>query len=1137
MTEKLYLHHGGLKNFTAVCYFHISRKSREFYQFDETLFAKNGNVVLANFYAARVFAEKMNRKRDLSLYPERAVRAGQINAMGLLDEMLHHLIQMYREETAPKLFAEAIEWISRESGEKDLQHTLLTFIDHFPPPAVQKGEISAQQYLDGETEGTAHREITLEELLMLFISNANPALDPFEELFDDSSLSKQTPYRRVLKSLQDYLATQPAMGGDNLNLMDILLLPARKHPHSLRDQIEFLRSHWGIKLAKFTFRIFSSIDLMKEEEKPVFDGPGPTHVPDFAAEFAGEHEPEQFSPDLHWMPNVVMLAKSTYVWLDQLSKKYQRPINKLDQVPNEELQLLAQRGFNTLWLIGLWERSNASQKIKQWTGNPEAVSSAYSLFDYVIAWDLGGPEAMENLKQRAARFGIRMASDMVPNHTGIFSKWMLEHPDWFVQLPHPPFPNYRFTGGNLSEDPRMAIYIEDGYWNRTDAAVVFRRVDLHNGHERFIYHGNDGTSMPWNDTAQLNFLLPEVREAVIQTILHVARQFPVIRLDAAMTLAKRHFQRLWFPQPGSGGDIPSRAEHALTQEQFNAAFPVEFWREVVDRVAAEAPDTLLLAEAFWMMEGYFVRTLGMHRVYNSAFMNMLKNEENQKYRQTIKNTMDFNPEILKRYVNFMNNPDEETAVVQFGKGDKYFGICTLMATMPGLPMFGHGQVEGYSEKYGMEYKRAYWDETEDRYLVERHERDIFPLLKKRYLFSEVANFVLYDFVTGHGVNENVFAHSNRAGDERALVIYNNSYDRTDGWVRWSSATAHKNSDGFVQVSVTGGLDLPVSAQHFIVFRDLASGLEFIRESGQMAHEGIYAQLDGFQYHVFMEFRAVYDHDGSYRHLCDYLAGRGVPSVEAALREILLRPLHEPFRRILQPDFISGRADEPAAEIGHFISALAEVNSCSQKQAESIDRTMENLAHYYELFGENGKKYTTLTEVLDAVTLPNEAAYLWALLNGSSTMCDSGRDSSEVILAWFSEFMLYHAVEQEFSRQGKNAGDITHLLQLTRALLANAGWLKKAQEDLPAAFERLWSNHEMQEYVGLNRYENVLYFNRERFESLLAGLFICDLVGRKSGTRPTKKALDLSVKQMKKLSAAAEKAGYRLEEFRAQVVTV
>ena len=116
--------------------------------------------------------------------------------------------------------------------------------------------------------------------------------------------------------------------------------------------------------------------------------------------------------------------------------------------------------------------------------------------------------------------------------------------------------------------------------------------------------------------------------------------------------------------------------------------PVEFWREVVDRVAAEVPGTLLLAEAFWMLEGYFVRTLGMHRVYNSAFMHMLRDEDGPSYRRLIKETLEFDPEILKRYVNFMNNPDEKTAVEQFGKGDKYFGVAMVMATIPGLPMLG-----------------------------------------------------------------------------------------------------------------------------------------------------------------------------------------------------------------------------------------------------------------------------------------------------------------------------------------------------------------------------------------------------------------------------------------------------------------
>ena len=88
---------------------------------------------------------------------------------------------------------------------------------------------------------------------------------------------------------------------------------------------------------------------------------------------------------------------------------------------------------------------------------------------------------------------------------------------------HPPFPAYSFNGPDVSSDGRVEIKIEDHYFDRTDAAVVFRGADRWTGDTRYVYHGNDGTSFPWNDTAQLNYLKAEVREAVIQTILHVAR--------------------------------------------------------------------------------------------------------------------------------------------------------------------------------------------------------------------------------------------------------------------------------------------------------------------------------------------------------------------------------------------------------------------------------------------------------------------------------------------------------------------------------------------------------------------------------------------------------------------------------------
>src|SRR5437763_16699695 len=191
-----------------------------------------------------------------------------------------------------------------------------------------------------------------------------------------------------------------------------------------------------------------------------------------------------------------------------------------------------------------------------------------------------------------------MGSDMVPNHTGIDSRLVMEHPDWFISLPYPPFPAYRFDGPDLSTDERVEIRIEDHYYNKTDAAVVFRRRDRWSGDTRFIYHGNDGTSYPWNDTAQLDYLNADVREAVIQTILDVARRAPILRFDAAMVLARRHIRRLWYPEPGAGGAIPSRAEHAMTGAEFHRRMPKEFWREVVDRAAPHAPGTLPPAGAF-----------------------------------------------------------------------------------------------------------------------------------------------------------------------------------------------------------------------------------------------------------------------------------------------------------------------------------------------------------------------------------------------------------------------------------------------------------------------------------------------------------------------------------------------------------
>jgi hypothetical protein len=509
---------------------------------------------------------------------------------------------------------------------------------------------------------------------------------------------------------------------------------------------------------------------------------------------------------------------------------------------------------------------------------------------------------------------------------GIDADWVIEHPDWFLSRRESPFPVYRFEGPDISIDSRVEIKIEDHYYDHSDAAVVFRLRHHNDGSTRYVYHGNDGTAFAWNDTAQLDYSKAVVRESVIQIILEVARRFPIIRFDAAMVLAKRHIQRLWFPLPGTGGAIPSRAEDAMSQEAFDALIPHEFWREVVDRVAAEVPGTLLLAEAFWLLEGYFVRTLGMHRVYNSAFMNMLRDEENAKYRSYLKKTVEFDPDILKRYVNFMSNPDERTAIDQFGSGDKFFGVSLLLATLPGLPMFGHGQIEGFTERYGMDFKQAMLDEYSNEDLIARHQYLIAPLLRNRGLFAESENFLLYDFWKADGtVDENVFAYSNRRGHECGVIVYNNSYQSTYGTIHYSVGFLDKTAGNLQQRSLAYGLNLPHHHSTVIAYRDSVAGLEYLRRASDFHDHGLTLSLRGYQHVALLNWRELRSTASSpWDRLCDALHGAGVYSVDEALSKLQMQPLLEALRNAVSAEnigvfvdlshkFNEGKKEEPAKE--------------------------------------------------------------------------------------------------------------------------------------------------------------------------------------------------------------------------------
>jgi glycosidase len=1099
--------------------FHVRREPRERYAVERQLLGSRGDLVFADLAGIRSLAARMNDLREPGSPP---IHAGELAALGLLHELGHVLIARYEQRQAPGAMTRALADLETTLG-REATHLLDRFGQEFPGPGP-------------DPEPPAHR---LEELLLTRISNENPAIGPLLELVDDRPLARGTRYLEAIASLEAVFAAGPPSDIDGMSLIELMREPARHAPTSLAGQLRFIRERWGSVLGAvledLLRRLDLAIGLLAEEEQALhlrFGGGGPpgrTEGPSFAG---AAEEPEAFSSDSAWMPRVVLMAKSTYVWLDQLSRTYGRTIATLDGIPDEELDTLARWGVTGLWLIGLWERSPASERIKRMRGNAEAVASAYSLDDYRIADDLGGEGAYAQLRDRAAARGIRLASDMVPNHMGIDSRWVIEHPEWFLSLPEPPYPAYSFSGADLSNDERVGIVLEDHYWDDTDAAVVFKRFDRWSGDVRYVYHGNDGTSFPWNDTAQLNFLDPAVREQVIRTILEVARRFPIIRFDAAMVLAKKHIQRLWWPEPGAGGGIPSRAEHAIPKRDFDARMPAEFWREVVDRVAAEIPGTLLLAEAFWLLEGYFVRTLGMHRVYNSAFMHMLRDEDGAGYRKVIRETIEFDPEILKRYVNFMSNPDEKTALEQFGKGDKYFGVATVLATLPGLPMLGHGQVQGFGEKYGMEFRRATLDERPDDDLVTRHEREIFPLLHRRAWFAEAHDFLLYDFVTDGGVDEHVLAYSNGSGPQRSVVVYHDRFASTIGSIRESAAFAVKGPDSrkqLVRRSLAAGLGLSKDPGTFVIFRDARTGRESIRSCQAIWDEGLRLTLDAYAVRVFWEFREVRDGSaGQWARLATRLGDGEVPSIDDAMRELQLEPVHRPFRAIFGGGLVRAVLDRSAT--------VAQLDELEARYAAFLEAMAEATATTGDAAALARSTRMRTEQALGSADVPAErtdraAMLVWLALAHTGELA-TGADVAATSRAWYDELRLPGALAAGLHDAGLDEAEGWAVADLVRVLLALPrpssvpGAARTADARL---LERWLAIDVVRTTIGLNSWQGVEYLDRDAFARTLDWAVRLDAVDGATG-RPRAGLETLA----SRLSTAAEAAGYRVDRLQASL---
>jgi hypothetical protein len=476
-------------------------------------------------------------------------------------------------------------------------------------------------------------------------------------------------------------------------------------------------------------------------------------------------------------------------------------------------------------------------------------------------------------------------------------------------------------------------------------------------------------------------------------------------------------------------------------------------------------------------------------------------------------------------------------VAQFGKGDKYFGIATLLVTMPGLPMFGHGQIEGFEEKYGMEYRRSYKDEKPDGFFIDRHEREIFPLMKKRHLFSGSADFNLYDLFTPDGsVNENVFAYSNRSGDDRALILYNNAYTQTSGWIHPGAVAIPQKDGRFRQDNLSQALSLHGEDGYFVLFREQRSNRWYIRSTKEVTERGLFVVLNGYEAQVFLDIREIRDEQGRWAQFCGVLNGRGVPDPDAAFMDFFLEELYTAFAAIFAPDVLEklyavftgasgskGKSAKPGAAkkalidalrepIGTFIAtAIKYLDGGGRYEPFTTERDyvpvtpeaiVKDLNTYFDRLASFAEPAPTarLLKPFGAqiAERPVIAAFAagYGILAALRSVIGAGAHGADAA-ALTTHWQLDRKLQEQYRELGVSGGEAYRVTGLMKAVLSRTApetapsWLSAAGIDAGALVLEHYNAEDFRAALGINLFEDVVWFNKEAFDAALfyAPLFL------------------------------------------------
>ncbi|KIC93811.1 alpha-amylase family glycosyl hydrolase [Flavihumibacter solisilvae] len=352
---------------------------------------------------------------------------------------------------------------------------------------------------------------------------------------------------------------------------------------------------------------------------------------------------------------------NTRVWITELSGQLGRQAT-LDDIPENELDRLAEMGFDWIWLLSVWTTGEPGRKISR--ENPvwqhefaetlpdlkeeDIGGSGFAIVDYQVHPQLGGDEALKRLREKLRKRGLKLMLDFVPNHIGPGHTWVEEHPDYLVSG----------SESDLENFPQNYTLVK-----RKEGEMIFA-------------YGRDPYFSGWPDSLQLDYSNPATAEVMTRELVQISGKCDGVRCDMAMLVLPEVFEKTW-----------GRKSHPL-------------WSLAIKAVRKTSPDFCFMAEVYWDME-WILQQQGFDYTYDKRLYDRLYEGDTRAVHEHFYASLDYQDKLAR----FLENHDEQRAASAF-ETNMHKAAAVITYLSPGLRFFHQGQFEGRKKRISPHLVRA-----------------------------------------------------------------------------------------------------------------------------------------------------------------------------------------------------------------------------------------------------------------------------------------------------------------------------------------------------------------------------------------------------------------------------------------------